>query len=76
MNEQTPDANFMAQLKDRVQDCLNNNIYPILAYQAFEIEENPNATLKENQQVLANWWGNMANAFQGWDYRLSFNILI
>ena len=46
MNEQAPDASFMAQLKDRVQDCLDNDIYPILAYQAFEIEEKPNATLE------------------------------
>jgi hypothetical protein len=37
MNEKSPNETFMTRLKGQVQDCLNNNIYPILAYQGFEI---------------------------------------
>ena len=76
MNEQVPDQEFMQRLKWQVSDCLNSSIYPILSYQAHEIEENPNANLSQNQQILATWWGNMAEAFVGWSYKLSFNILI
>ena len=76
MNEQNPDNDFFDRLKGQVQDCLDNDIYPILAYQGHELEENLSATDEENKIILVKWWKKMARKFLGYDYRLSFNLLI
>ena len=76
MNEQNPDDDFFDRLKGQVQDCINNGIYPILAYQGHELEENLNATHQDNKIILANWWKKMAEEFVGFDYKLSFNVLV
>ena len=60
MNEQNPDNDFFDRLKGQVQDCLDNDIYPILAYQGHELEENLSATDEENKLILVKWWKKMA----------------
>ena len=37
MNDPNPDQVFMDRLKGQVTDCINNDVYPILAYQAHVI---------------------------------------
>ena len=76
MNEQHPDKNFFDSLKEQVEHCLNNNIYPILAYQGHELEENLQATDEQNKAILVNWWSEMARQFHDYDYKLSFNLLV
>ena len=60
MNEEHPDEAFFNKLKEQVQHCLDNNIYPILAYQGHELEENLSATDEQNKDILVNWWSKMA----------------
>lgn len=74
MKETAPDQTFMDRLQGQVTDCINNGVYPILAYQARNIEESTNHT--ENKQHLVDWWGKMAQTFKDYSYMLSFNILV
>ena len=75
MNEENPDATFMANLKAQVDHCLAHGIKPILAYQGFYLEES--ATSPEDaREHLSNWWRNMAEFFQGYPPELAFNVLV
>jgi hypothetical protein len=75
MNDPAPNADFMKRLKQQVSDCLQYDIYPIIAYQGFLLEE-ANLTDKEAADHLATWWANMATAFKNVSRNLAFNILI
>jgi hypothetical protein len=75
LDKPTLNTTFMAKLKNQVNLCLNNGISPILAYQGYLLEESTQ-THEQNKIHLAEWWENMTDAFQGYSYNLSFNILI
>lgn len=62
------------QVLDRcINDCLNNGIIPVLAYNALDYELNPNEmTLAE----CAEWWKKIAEHYAHSSHRLVFNLNI
>lgn len=75
MNEENPDAEFMADLKEQIQHCLDNGIKPIIAYQGHYLEETATSD-EEARTHLVNWWRNMAEELKDFPFELSFNILV
>ncbi|MCP5512541.1 MAG: cellulase family glycosylhydrolase [Leptospiraceae bacterium] len=56
-----------------VQDCLDNKLIPILAYQGNQFKTNPNEkTLNE----VVEWWKVISERYKGYDPLLSFDIII
>ena len=56
-----------------INDCLNNGIIPVLAYNALDYELNPNEmTLAE----CAEWWKKIAEHYAHSSHRLVFNLNI
>lgn len=60
-------------LDKQINDCLENGIIPIIAYQAGELKNNPS---EENIQKVINWWGTVAKRYKDVSHLLSFNLLI
>lgn len=67
------DNNFLIHLEKIVDDCLKNDIIPILAYQGKNFKENPTT---ETLQNVVNWWEAVAKHFKNHNYKLSFDIII
>ena len=64
---------LLSQLSTQVNDCLENGVIPIIAYQAKEFKENP--TL-DNLNKTVKWWEGIAEHFKNYSDSLSFDILI
>ena len=56
-----------------VNDCLNNDMIPIIAYQADDFKNNPT---QENMDKVTDWWKKVAERFEGYSYKLSYDLLI
>ena len=69
-----PADETLFQVLDRcINDCLNNGIIPVLAYNALDYELNPNEmTLAE----CAEWWKKTAEHYAHSSHRLVFNLNI
>lgn len=69
-----PADEMLFQVLDRcINDCLNNGIIPVLAYNALDYELNPNEmTLAE----CAEWWKKTAEHYANSSHRLVFNLNI
>lgn len=60
-------------LDQRISDCLEYGLIPILAYQADEFKLEPSA---ENQEKVVEWWRQTAEHYQDYPHLLSFDLLI
>lgn len=69
-----PADETLFQVLDRcINDCLNNGIIPVLAYNALDYELNPNEmTLAD----CAEWWKKIAEHYAHSSHRLVFNLNI
>ena len=56
-----------------VDDCLENNVIPILAFGGHALEENPDSTNKAN---FIKWWRRVAEHYKDYSHKLTFNLLI
>jgi hypothetical protein len=66
-------ADYISISENIVNDCLNNNITPILAFGGKMLEENPDS---ENIANFIEWWRAVAEHYKDYSYRLTFNLLI
>ena len=60
-------------LDKQIEDCLKNNLIPVIAYQAKEFKKNPT---KEAIQKVTDWWSAVAERYQDKSYLLAFDLLI
>lgn len=73
---QNPDTgrSLMQEIKEIVNDCLEANLIPVLAYQAATFKDKPFEDSSIDEVV--NFWDICAQILHGTDYRLSFNFVI
>ena len=60
-------------LDQQIQDCLDNHIIPIIAYQADDFKNEPN---EKNIKKVISWWSEVAEHYQEVSHLLSFDLLI
>lgn len=60
-------------LDRQIEDCLKNGVIPVIAYQADDFKNNPNA---KNASDVVKWWGTVAERYKDVSYLLSFDLLI
>jgi hypothetical protein len=70
-----PDSSYLAMLKNRLRDCIDNGLFPILAYQGRYLEETAKSD-EEAKMHLVNWWAKMAEELKSFPDSLAFNVLI
>jgi hypothetical protein len=68
-----PDQKLLAHIDNVVEQCLQNNLIPIIAYHGGEFEEKPTA---ENMEASVQWWGIVANHFKNKTHNVSFDLII
>ena len=64
---------MLQALDQQIDDCLEQGLIPVLAYQANEFKNEPS---EENIQKVADWWGTIAERYKDRSYLLSFDLLI
>lgn len=64
---------LLKQLDKQIQDCLNNNIIPIIAYQADDLK---NAPTDKNLNRVVDWWTKVSEHYKSYSYLLSFDLII
>ena len=60
-------------LDKQINDCLENNIVPVIAYQADELKNDPS---DKNLKKVVKWWGKVAEHYKDYSYLLSFDLII
>jgi len=60
-------------LKKVVDDSLKAGLVPIIAFAGSNIKEKPT---QENEEKSARWWKKVGEAFQGYPYTLSYDLMI
>ena len=55
------DNDLFMTLDKQIDDCINNGIIPIIAYQADEFKSNPD---EENLQEVVDWWRSVAERYR------------
>ncbi|OSA99683.1 UNVERIFIED_ORG: glycosyl hydrolase family 5 [Clostridium botulinum] len=60
-------------LDKQINDCIDNNIIPIIAYQADELKNNPS---DKNLSNVVKWWKKVAQHYKDYSYLLSFDLII
>ncbi len=56
-----------------VNDCLANDMIPILAFGGQMLEENPDSV---NIEAFVEWWRTVAEHYKNFSHKVSFNLLI
>lgn len=64
---------LLNQLDKQIQDCLNNNIIPIIAYQADDFKKAPT---DKNLNKVVDWWTKVSEHYKSYSYLLSFDLII
>ena len=64
---------LLKQLDKQVQDCINNNIIPIIAYQADDFK---NAPTDKNLNKVVDWWTKVSEHYKSYSNLLSFDLII
>lgn len=64
---------LLKQLDNQIQDCLNNNIIPIIAYQADDFK---NAPTDKNLNKVIDWWTKVSEHYKSYSNLLSFDLII
>lgn len=67
------DEELFKYLDQQIDDCLENGLIPIIAYQADEFKNDPN---QKNIEKVADWWYTVAERYKEKSYLLSFDLLI
>ncbi|WMJ23865.1 cellulase family glycosylhydrolase [Paludicola sp. MB14-C6] len=67
------DDRLFETLDRQIKDCLDNNIIPIVAYQADELKNDPS---KGNIDKVILWWGTVAKHYQNISSYVSFDLMI
>lgn len=60
-------------LDKQIEDCIDNGIIPVIAYQANEFKESPS---DENISKVVTWWKAVAERYKSYSYRVSFDLII
>jgi hypothetical protein len=60
-------------LDKQIQDCLDNNIVPIIAYQADDLKNSPT---DKNLDKAINWWKQVSEHYSKYSYLLGFDLII
>lgn len=60
-------------LDKQIQDCIEEGIIPVIAYQADEFKKDPT---EENIEEVVEWWTTVAERYKDYSPLLSFNLLI
>ncbi|WP_313529155.1 cellulase family glycosylhydrolase [Anaerotignum sp.] len=67
------DAELFKYLDKQIEDCLENGLIPVIAYQADEFKNEPS---QKNIEKVAEWWHTVAERYKDKSYLLSFDLLI
>lgn len=67
------DENLFKSLDKQIDDCIENGLIPVLAYQADEMKNDPS---KKNIKKVAKWWSEVAGRYKDKSYMLSFDLII
>lgn len=67
------DEELFKVLDRQIEDCINNGIIPVIAYQADDMKNNPD---EQNIENTVKWWGTVAQRYQNLPYELSFDLII
>jgi hypothetical protein len=68
-----PDNNLLSHIDKVVQECLTNDLIPIIAYHGGLFEEKPTM---ENLEKSVQWWDVVANHFKDRTHKVSFDLII
>lgn len=66
-------AELFQSLDRQINDCLNNGLIPVLAYQANEFK---NSVSEESMSKAVAWWKETAEHYKDYSYLLAFDLLI
>jgi hypothetical protein len=64
---------LLGHLDSIINDCLNEGLIPIIAYQADTFKKNPN---QENLNKVIAWWQKISDRYKNYSNLLSFDIII
>ena len=64
---------LLEELDKQINDCLENGLIPVIAYQADEFKNEPT---EENITKVIEWWSTVANRYKDVSHLLSFDLLI
>ena len=73
INEDPLTPEFLSRLKSVVNDCLKNNLIPIIAFTAENFKQHPT---EANMEKVVSWWRTVAQTFKGYPYPLSYDIIV
>ncbi len=73
INEDPLTPEFLSRLKSVVNDCLKNNLIPIIAFTAENFKQNPT---EANMEKVVSWWRTVAQTFKGYPYPLSYDLIV
>ena len=66
-------SELFASLDKQINDCLENGLIPVIAYQADAFKNNPS---EANMKKVVSWWSAVSKRYQNKSYLLSFDLLI
>lgn len=64
---------FLPHIDKIVNDCLKQNLIPIIAYQGNDFKNNPN---KENLAKVVEWWKIVSTRYKDYSPLLSYDLII
>ncbi len=64
---------LLQDLDKQINDCLENGVKPIIAYQADEFKNEPS---DKNIQKVVEWWKIVAERYKNYSHLLAFDLLI
>lgn len=67
------DSELFKSLDRQINDCLQNGLIPVLAYQADEFKKNP---CQKTINKVVSWWREVAERYQDKSHMLSFDLMI
>lgn len=72
-DEDEADDKLFASLDKQIQDCLDNDLIPIIAYQADAFKNEPS---EKNIKKVVAWWKTVSDRYQDVSPLLAFDLLI
>ncbi len=68
------DQSLLSEIGNLLDDCLEADLIPIIAYQAEAFRDDPQNDVRLN--AVVDWWGEVARRFRSYPYRLAYNVVI
>lgn len=75
VQEDNPDATFITDLRQQIQDAIDHGMNPIVAFQGRFLEDEATSD-EEARTYLVEWWRNMALELQDLPSELAFNVMV